>query len=330
MSETPAQSHRIFPTAKINSPISAPWIAALCVYYIGAVLLTHFHKLAGSAAIALGLLLFAKPLGRLLQVSLIESWQILNQEAKDETAKLGQKFDYMPLVVLASAAVILTLIEYFGDRDTFEIAIRRWIPTFLKHRYYSLTSYAYWSGSRVTGYLVVPFLISQFLPGERFSRYGLSFRGFFKHLWIYGLLFMIVLLPVIMVSYTKSFQDTYPFYKLAARSWFDFLAWEAFYAIQFFSLEVFFRGFMIHPLKRSLGAYAIFAMALPYCMIHYNKPLAEVFGAILAGIVLGTLSLRTGSIWCGVLIHISVAVTMDSLALVHTAGYPGNPRLVLH
>ena len=63
-------------------------------------------------------------------------------------------------------------------------------------------------------------------------------------------------------------------------------------------------------------------------MIHYNKPLAEVFGAFVAAMVLGTLSLRTRSIWCGALIHITVAVTMDAFALAHTAGYPGNPRFV--
>ncbi len=98
--------------------------------------------------------------------------------------------------------------------------------------------------------------------------------------------------------------------------------------MQFFALEVFFRGFMLHALKRPMGAYAIFAMIVPYCMIHYHKPIAEVLGAVAAGTVLGTLSLHTGSIWCGVLIHVSVAWSMDSLALMHTVGSPGNPRLV--
>jgi membrane protease YdiL (CAAX protease family) len=53
-------------------------------------------------------------------------------------------------------------------------------------------------------------------------------------------------------------------------------------------------------------------------IMQYGKPLLETMGAILAGLILGTLALRTGSIWCGALIHISVAITMDVLALVHT------------
>jgi hypothetical protein len=66
-----------------------------------------------------------------------------------------------------------------------------------------------------------------------------------------------------------------------------------------------------------MGSSAIFVMIIPYCMIHYGKPMAETLGAIIAGTVLGTLAMRTRSIWGGVLIHVGVAVTMDLLALSH-------------
>ena len=95
----------------------------------------------------------------------------------------------------------------------------------------------------------------------------------------------------------------------------DFLLWEAFYVLQFFALEFFFRGFLLQGLKRYVGAYAVFFMAVPYCMIHFGKPMPETLGAIIAGVALGTLALRTGSIWSGVLIHASVAVSMDVLSM---------------
>jgi hypothetical protein len=41
----------------------------------------------------------------------------------------------------------------------------------------------------------------------------------------------------------------------------------------------------------------------------------ETLGAIFAGIALGTLSLFTRSIWLGVAIHVSVAVSMDLISL---------------
>ena len=162
----------------------------------------------------------------------------------------------------------------------------------------------------------------------RLRDYGLSTRGMSRHVWIYVALFAAILPIVIVASYTKPFVATYPFYKYAGRSWTDFIAWELMYAASFVALEFFFRGFLLFALERQMGAYAIFVMVVPYCMIHFNKPVAEVCGAIFAGVVLGTLAMATRSIWCGVLIHISVAWTMDCLALLHTTGLPGSGRFI--
>jgi arylsulfatase A-like enzyme len=52
-------------------------------------------------------------------------------------------------------------------------------------------------------------------------------------------------------------------------------------------------------------------MVVPYCMIHFGKPFLETMAAIVAVVVLGTLSMKTRSIWSGFLIHVSVAVSMD-------------------
>ena len=75
---------------------------------------------------------------------------------------------------------------------------------------------------------------------------------------------------------------------------------------------------MIFNLARSIGSLAIFVMVVPYAMIHFGKPFAECMGSILAGIALGTVALRTGSIWGGVLVHCVVAWSMDLLALWRT------------
>jgi len=56
---------------------------------------------------------------------------------------------------------------------------------------------------------------------------------------------------------------------------------------------------------------------VPYCMIHFGKTFAETMAAIVAGLALGTVALRTKSIWGGVFVHIAVAVTMDLM----TVGY---------
>ena len=54
---------------------------------------------------------------------------------------------------------------------------------------------------------------------------------------------------------------------------------------------------------RSFGAGAIWSMVVPYCMIHYGKPYLEACAAIIAGVVLGSLAMRTRSIYAGFLVH---------------------------
>jgi membrane protease YdiL (CAAX protease family) len=96
--------------------------------------------------------------------------------------------------------------------------------------------------------------------------------------------------------------------------------WQILYFVQFICVEFFFRGFLLHGLKQKFGYYSVFIMTIPYCMIHFGKPMPETFSAIIAGIILGTLSLKSNSIWLGVAIHYSVAITMD-LAAIWQLGY---------
>jgi membrane protease YdiL (CAAX protease family) len=220
-------------------------------------------------------------------------------------------YDLLPVVVLVVVAVSLGLQEYFGERQMFYDLF----PEQARGEYGQLKSFAWWSGWRFFGYVVIPVLAILAMPGQRVRDYFISFRGFFRHLPIYVGLYLLVLPVVIIAARTDSFTATYPFYKWSNRSAFDFWTWQALYALQFVSLEFFFRGFMLEGLRRRIGSAAIFVMVVPYTMIHFGKPMAETFGAIIAGVALGTLALRTRSIWGGVLIHIGVALTMDLLAL---------------
>ena len=172
-----------------------------------------------------------------------------------------------------------------------------------------------WSLGCTTVYFILPALVVRLVFREPLAAYGVLPRHFFRHLPIYLALFIPVFVAVVAVSYTEAFQRTYPFYHYPRGLW-DLLLWEAFYCLQFFALEFFFRGFMLHATRRCLGSMAVFAMVVPYCMIHFQKPFAEAVAAIVAGTVLGVLSLRTNTIWGGVFIHSAVAVTMDVAALI--------------
>jgi membrane protease YdiL (CAAX protease family) len=239
--------------------------------------------------------------------------------------------DYRPMVCMALAAAVLTVQEYYGGRAFYDQVLRPQVlvleaagHTWLKvAKYDQLYGYAWWSLARVLGYVLIPILGWKILfPKERILDYGLRIKGFIEHLWIYGALLAIVVPVMFIVSKQPDFGTYYPFYKLSSRSWFDFLAWEAMYYVQFFALEFFFRGWMVGALRDSMGSAAIFVMAVPYCMIHYGKPYLEAHGAVVAGVVLGTLSLRTRSIYSGFLLHISVAAGMDTLSLFKRNALP--------
>jgi membrane protease YdiL (CAAX protease family) len=262
----------------------------------------------------------------------LETWREIDREAAQERAartQAGLGYDNRPLIALAVGAVCLTLMEYFGHSPHFRQFLR-WVtpsdpaaPSFWRDleasQWVELADFVWWSGWRVLGFFVVPFLVIKLVFRERVRDHGLETKGFSEHLWMYGLAYCIVLVCVVVVAlYDEHFQRYYPFYGHASRSWSDFIAWEMLYAAQFFSLEFFFRGFWMRALKSAMGSHAIFAMVVPYCMIHFQKPFLECLAAIVAGIFLGTLAMKTRSIWGGVLIHVSVAVSMDVAALLAT------------
>ncbi|HEX8114652.1 MAG TPA: CPBP family intramembrane glutamic endopeptidase [Kofleriaceae bacterium] len=249
----------------------------------------------------------------------VDQWRAIDAETVRDPADAGRA-NLQVLVLLVTVAASLTLQEYLGGHDSYE----RLFPAD-GSRYWELRSFAWWSGWRVFGYVGIPMIVLACLPGQRIRDYHVSLRGFFHHLWIYAALFALVLPAVIYASTTVAFRETYPFYRIANRSYTDLALWELLYAAQFLSLEFFFRGFLLHGLRRALGANAIYVMLVPYCMIHYGKPLPETLGAIGAGLILGTLAMRTRSIWGGVLIHVGVATTMDVLALRGCPPFGGAP-----
>jgi membrane protease YdiL (CAAX protease family) len=261
-----------------------------------------------------------------------DTWKQLDDDALEWRQRLRAegKTDLRPFVALGMCAVILTLQEYYGGRTYFDTTFHPWLVKLdMKYphaialgKYDELYGFGWWAFTRVAGY-TIPFPIWKLcFPEDSLLDMGLRTRGFFKHAWIYALFLGIVLPLLLIISRQPDFGSYYPFYKTSSRSWYDFLSWEAMYFAQFFGLEMFFRGFWLGALRRSFGSGAIFAMAVPYCMIHYGKPFLEANGAIVAGIALGSLSMRTKSIYQGFLVHITVAALMDWLALFHRHALP--------
>lgn len=233
--------------------------------------------------------------------------------------------DRRALFALVYTAFGLTCIFYMGSAQKLIDVLNRtpfhgYADALFANDKNNLPALAFWVGVVTMFYFVVPTAAVKYVFKRDLKEYGLNFQlesGF----WKLYLQCAAVMLPLVyMVSLTDGFASKYPFFRVFdGTPYFGgaFLIWELLYFLQFFGLEFFFRGFLVHSLKPSLGFYSIFVMTVPYCMIHFGKPWAESFAAIFAGIFLGWLSYRSGGIWLGLLLHCTVALAMDVLALHH-------------
>jgi Type II CAAX prenyl endopeptidase Rce1-like len=253
------------------------------------------------------------------------------REGRDSVPEVDEGFAKVDLrlpVTFLLGALGLLLINYYGSFEFFDGTVRPLVRDWSNAHgqlidfgtYEDLSWRVYWGCSRYLFYLL-PLIVWPFVFKENPLDFGLRFRGFREHAWIYLLCLVIVIPTLRIVSYSPEFNRYYPMYQTAGRSWLDFWIWEGVYIGQFFVLEVFFRGFWLRG-ARSLGVGAIFSMIVPYVMIHFPKPYLEACGAIVAGTVLGSLSMKTGSIWAGFLIHSTVAILMDLLALEESGRLP--------
>jgi membrane protease YdiL (CAAX protease family) len=248
-----------------------------------------------------------------------EAWRL--RQARGPTSRPDTRL----LLTFLLSALSLLLINFYGSHDFYDGNVQPFLQRWAERHpgvldlsiYRDLCYRVFWGVSRYAAYLL-PLAVWPFVFGGSPLDLGLRFRGFREHAWIYLLCLVVVIPALVVVSYTPDFSRYYPMYPLAGRSWIDFWVWEVVYIGQFLALEIFFRGFWLRG-ARILGTGAIFSMMVPYVMIHFPKPYLEACGAIVAGVVLGSLSMKTGSIWAGFLIHSTVAILMDLLAL-HQGG----------
>ena len=188
--------------------------------------------------------------------------------------------------------------------------------------FYRLYGHAWWGFVHLLGYALIPMMVVKWGFKQSIGDYGWQFGAVREHLKWYVFLAGLILIFLTFASFRPDFQTHYPFYHYAFRSWVDFLGWELIYIIQFISLEFFFRGFIVNGLRPYFGSSAVYIMCLPYLMIHFPKPWLEASGAIFFGLFLGMLALRSRSIWGGVGVHVTIAVSMDVAALLQTKGLP--------
>ncbi len=146
--------------------------------------------------------------------------------------------------------------------------------------------------------------------------YGLYPKRFDTRPYIQMLMIMLPIL--IAVSFLPSFLRQYPMYRtseahilLGIPEWLTILIYECAYGLDFITVELLFRGFLVIGLAKILGRHAVLSMAVIYCFLHTGKPLGEAMSSVIGGYILGVIAYETKSIWGGAIVHVGIAWMME-------------------
>jgi hypothetical protein len=179
----------------------------------------------------------------------------------------------------------------------------------------------YWP-PRALFVLIILALVHRFItPTDTW--YGLSPK---KMNWKPYFVMVLIMVPLIAAASTQPdflssyprLNDVLPLPEEANPSWLYKIIFELSYGSDFFTIELFFRGFLIIGFTRWAGKDAILPMACFYCTIHFGKPLGECISSYFGGMLLGIVSYHTRSIYGGLIVHLGIAWLMD------LGGYIGN------
>jgi membrane protease YdiL (CAAX protease family) len=206
--------------------------------------------------------------------------------------------------------------------DLYGVDGRLWQQAFRDYEFRGLLQLGWWCLMHILFCLLIPFLLIRYSYKRQLREFGWQWGQAHRHWADYALLTLPILFFIALVSFRPDFTREYPFYSESNRSWLDLLAWWSLYIIQFIGVEFLFRGFLLNGLRPRFGSYAIAIMCIPYMMIHFPKLWLEATGAIFFGFFLGILALRSRSIWGGVLVHVTIALSMDTAALIQTDRLP--------
>lgn len=181
------------------------------------------------------------------------------------------------------------------------------------------TENAYWND--VVYWPIKLIVVSTFLyllwklTKEKQPFYGIATKDFGVKPY---LIMLVIMLPLITAASTQpDFLVMYPKYqhvslfKTHHQSGWHKLLYELSYGSDFFTIELFFRGFLILAFAKWFGKDVILPMACFYCTIHFGKPLGECISSFFGGMILGIVIYHTRTIFGGLMVHLGIAWMME-------------------
>ncbi|MBE0433966.1 CPBP family intramembrane metalloprotease [candidate division WOR-3 bacterium] len=146
--------------------------------------------------------------------------------------------------------------------------------------------------------------------------YGISI-GEPKKWFVDVLVFYLIFLVILFIAFKfTNLSNIYPLYRKARHGYSFFFFYQLAQLWYMLGWEFFFRGFMLFGLEKSFGRLTVMVQALAFALAHFRKPQIEAYGAVLAGIILGLLALRSRSFLPCVVLHYMIVLTADILGIL--------------
>jgi hypothetical protein len=217
------------------------------------------------------------------------------------------------VISLTGIAILAFDIGFYWDDDI----IRSLLPRQLHY-------YGIWSFDRLVSLLtnVFPLFILWKItkdPKEHF--YGLTIKG--GSLRPYFIMILMMLPLLIWASFQPDFLKQYPTFRdygasqyLQVEEWVTVLIYEFCYGVDFISVELFFRGFLILGMASIIGKKSFLPMAVLYSFIHFGKPMGEAFSSFFGGYILAIVAYNTRNVFGGLIVHLGIAWLMELFAFL--------------
>lgn len=258
-------------------------------------------------------------------------------------------FKEKPVIIILTAIVLIMLWGNQGNLDLLKLILNEWsAPGVATDTRTPILNWVKWDRELISFLsgtflvVVIPAVIIRFGFKHSLRDYGLGLPSKEKQrvgLMLFITLMLVSIYPFYIASKDVDMQRVYPFYK-SFSSIGEFLIYELCYFPFFLAIEFIFRGYLLLGLSHnsnifyspdsgkntiySFGKYAITISMLSYTAWHLGKPLTELWGTILWGLIAGAGTYYVRSIWPALMAHFLLNVFLDGMILRHLHLFPGD------
>ncbi|MCF8261207.1 MAG: CPBP family intramembrane metalloprotease [Melioribacteraceae bacterium] len=236
----------------------------------------------------------------------------LKKEINELKNLLGE-LDKKIVFIFLSIAILQTISWYYGSRSFFRA---NYLAKYFGNPNNQIYEFVFWFISDIVLFLFIPLIIIKVVFKEKLKEYGFSIGRQNPGLKIV-LISLSVMIPLLwFVSSLASFSSNYPHYSNGKLNWEMFLIYEISMICYLFAWEFIWRGYTLFGLEQKFGIYAVFIQMIPFVILHNGKPPLETFAAILGGLALGFLAIRTRSFIYGFYIHVGIMFFIDLFSVL--------------